>query len=170
MASFTFNYDSDNTSDNESCIVYNQGDNFKIGGATTRSQTKRIKLDDQLASSSISAVDNSELSLPKISNEIASQAQPIATFGDQIGDISADQTNEPRSSPKVSTADDVVEDQPKADPLPESTQSPSPPINLEEEPLKTSSSVYDQDTIVLQNDLLEAHIYRAFHRHQKIFQ
>lgn len=169
MASFTFNYDSDNESDIEYCTVYNKSDEYKIGGATTRSQTKRIKLDDQLAhsNSNTKTIDNSQ-SLPNTTSEIASKkhlSEPHAspTFGtDQDGDISGDETNEPRSSPEVSTdkIDDNIKDQ-------------TEPMGLEPaatEPLKTSSSVYDQDTIVLQNDLLEAHIYRAFHRHQKIFQ
>ena len=36
--------------------------------------------------------------------------------------------------------------------------------------LVTSTVDYDKDSIVLQNDLVECHIYRAFHRHQRIFQ
>jgi len=44
------------------------------------------------------------------------------------------------------------------------------PSHSNNEHLVTSTVEYDKDTIVISNDLVECHIYRAFHRHQKIFQ
>lgn len=39
-----------------------------------------------------------------------------------------------------------------------------------EDNLSPTSTEFDRDTIVVQNDAVEAHIYQTLHRHQKVFQ
>lgn len=127
----------------EEVVVKN---NFQTGGATTRSETKRLK-------QSLATLKESQSETPPVAlNEDAKEAA--------AEDVDKDGNNDPAVDPGRNDdphiQEQVLDDnEPGAEPA-----APLQPVNED----------FKQDTIVVSNDDLEAHILQTFHRHQKIFQ
>lgn len=148
------------------------------GGALTRAQAKRQKIetellptasDQPLITQSSKKTDNLGFE-PSTSNKLLTENEPS--------------TSQVNSSAKNGESDDVDKlddgDQPPQDVESELMKRSEiePPVTsdqheqISETPgasLISSNSDYSSDTIVFENSELEAHIYQAFHRHQKIF-
>ena len=119
---------------------------FKSGGAvTTRSLAKRAKLDENV---------------PPASTEGQPAQQSLSEDGDNVTEEVQPQEEELSPQAEADTEVPSTSDGVEAAPVVDSTVPK----------LKTSTDTYNDDTIVVENDLITAHIFRAFHRHQKIFQ
>lgn len=126
--------------------------NVQTGGALTRSEAKRLKLqssdDDKNLSTSSEQLHN-----------------PVTDFNQKV----------PSETPVI---DPTVTKQPTDHEVPNRSQVTDPnEISTENLPNEANSSNlhpvnedFSKDTVVVSNDFIEAHIHQTFHRHQKIFQ
>jgi len=135
----------------------------KIGGAAlTRSQSKRFK--------NGSKAEKFEPDFDKIDE--------LEPDFDEPGQLEANFDKDDQLQPDFDKADQLQQrlDEPtqepeKNDTVESSTQEAEiPKDSANFQPLVTSNGDYEKDTIVVDNDLVSAHIYRSVHRHQKIFQ
>lgn len=138
-------------------------DEDQIGGALTRQQAKKLKLEGD----SVVSIDPSENTLTE--PVIRDDGQDLS------GPEDVDENIQGESSPDVQeTGDPLPTEQ---DDAPRSNDSDNPDKeNTDKDSelgdtagLLTSNSDFDKDTIVVENDLVKGHIYMAYHRHQKIF-
>lgn len=83
------------------------------------------------------------------------EEESLDTDNEPVPGPSKSESKPPEVAPADITFDDTA-------PLADETNS--------EEPLDPINDDYSKDTIVVQNDKLQAHIYQTYHRHQKIFQ
>lgn len=115
----------------------------QVGGALTRQQAQKLRMEEKT----------------DLSAEIPNNASHTST---------STSLNERRTSPlpSTSTAKDHNVDAPTlvSRHSPENVLSSTPP------PPKINPPIWSQDSVVAENSLVSAHVYKAFHQHQKIFQ
>lgn len=146
------------------------------GGALTRAQAKRQKIETESLPTAQSLIaqeskktDNLGFE-PVTSNNLLTENKPstsqvnsLAEKGESDDADKQDNSNQPAQDIESELTEQsknespVTFDQPKQ-------RSESPGASL-----ISSNSDYSSDTIVFENSELQAHIYQAFHRHQKIF-
>lgn len=145
------------------------GENQTGGAAVTRNQTKRLRLidnDHKLLQTSEPPKDAASNQTDDESfakdrsdgdqTEANDNGMPDQHFGDDDADESLGDTTQTDQGASQEGAAEGTEDH-----------------NAEEEGsqdhLTTSTSDFDSDTLVVQNDLVEAHIYKTYFRRQKNF-
>lgn len=127
---------------------------LQVGGALTRAQAKRAKLEDNQVSDDAKAQAHND-----------AEADPAGGEDDDPGYEHDDQLPA-GDEDDIEPAGDQDDVEPAGDERDEDRQA----HGEEHQELKTDNNDFDHDTIVVENSDLTGHIHRAFHRHQKIFQ
>ena len=138
----------------------NDEDLLHEGGATmTRAQARRLNLEPESSSEAKRQRLNDELNESEQSGE-----DNVANLGSEVEEPQSHQDEEEHvaNNPDQTLEEDDVQAADNQESLPEH------PNN--EDHLVTSTVTYDKDTMIVENNLVQCHIYRAFHRHQRIFQ
>lgn len=138
------------------------------GGALTRAQAKQQKLDSpsnlpSLPQTLVAATAPLGFEPP----DAQSENEPVAPTNSAHLEFEARNT-EPESEPVASTSSRLAEPSTSTDLLPMG-ESDHITVKPSTAPLISSNSEYENDSVVVKNDTVEAHIYQSYHRHQKIF-
>jgi len=131
------------------------GEDQTGGAAVTRNQAKRLRLNDS------DQRDQLPSSLPL-------KDQP-EDFDKEESEVSQDAVDDLPQENDIEPEDAALHDD-----RPGSSQSNQGPTEdgdgaADQDHLETSTLEYDKDTLVVQNELVEAHIYRTYFRRQKNF-
>ena len=132
------------------------------GAAVTRLQSKRQKLSEPTVD--VSKNNEGPLPGPSKDSELKSlgESDNLHIPGADEQEVEPLQEEEAGPSQKDEARPSTEEEQE----LPQEEDE----VSDNTDHLVTSTVDYDKDSIVLQNNLVECHIYRAFHRHQRVFQ
>jgi len=146
------------------------------GGALTRAQAKRQKIETESLPTAQSLITQESKKTdnlvfePVTSHKLLTENKPstsqvnsLAENRDSDDADKLDNSNQPAQDIE-SELTKQNENEPRVtfDQLEQRSESPAAS-------LISSNSDYSSDTIVFENSELQAHIYQAFHRHQKIF-
>lgn len=136
---------------------------FKVGGALTRQQARRQKLNNHLSPDPDRATTSDSLALSDgLHGQEDGRDDGDAHKGEE--DVDGIEGHEDQENSVAQEEAAVQHD--GVDQAEEAGQEQASETGPE---LETSNSDFDHDTVVVENEFLKGHIYLSFHRHQKIF-